>query len=113
MDHQPTDLRDLLIDVAPGIDLSFRSMFGGIMGYAGGVVFASLSNVGLGIKLPKADQAGLIALGGDPLRYEPDSPPSKSYVVVPAAMLADRAALATWVARSIAGLAPAKPRARR
>lgn len=113
MDDQPTDLRDLLIDAAPDVDLSFRSMFGGIMGYAGGVVFASLSNVGLGLKLAKADQSDLIALGGVPLRYEPDSPPSKSYVVVPAELLRDRDSLRAWVARSIAGLAPAKPRAKR
>ncbi|MFC0502382.1 hypothetical protein [Asaia krungthepensis] len=32
-------------------DLSFRPMFGGIMGYAGGRVFASLSNIGLALKM--------------------------------------------------------------
>lgn len=110
MDHLPTDLQTRVTDAAPGVDLTFRPMFGGIMAYAGGVVFASLSNVGLGLKLPKPDQLDLIALGGEPLRYEPTDPPSKSYIVVPPAILGDRDALGAWIARSIAGLAPPKPR---
>lgn len=43
-------------------DLSFRPMFGGIMGYADGKVFASLSNVGLALKMNGNDHEALLAL---------------------------------------------------
>jgi len=47
-----------------------------------------------------------------PLRYEPDNPPSKSYLLLPDAMLSDPDSLRSWMARSAAGLKPTskKPR---
>nr|WP_275690686.1 TfoX/Sxy family protein [Gluconacetobacter azotocaptans] len=87
--------------------LSFRPMFGGIMGYADGRPVASLSNVGLALKLAGADRVEMLALpGAAPLRYEPDAPPSKSYVVLPGALLADAHGLRGWIARAAAGLPP-------
>lgn len=89
----------------PDLELSFRPMFGGIMCYAAGQVFASLSNVGLGLKMTGADYAALSEVPDvKPLRYEPDDPPSKSYLVLPDAMLSDPLALRLWIARSVAGL---------
>jgi TfoX/Sxy family transcriptional regulator of competence genes len=80
-------------------------MFGGVMSYAGGKVFASLSDVGLALKLHGADREALLALkGAKPLRYEPDAPASKSYVVIPDDLLTDRDVLRGWIRRSVAGL---------
>ena len=86
----------------PDREIVFRPMFGGVCAYVEGRVFASLSNVGLGLKLPPAAQADLLLLpDACRLRYEPDAPESKQYIVVPPAMQSDADALAPWVARSI------------
>ena len=98
--------------VGPGVGLSSRPMFGGVMDYAGGRPFASVSRQGLALKLPPAERDGLLALpGAKPLRYEAHDPPSKSYTLVPDAMLADPSALRPWVERS-AAFAAALPAAR-
>lgn len=104
----PHALQSRLIEAAADLDLSFRPMFGGIMGYSDGKPFASLSNIGLALKFGRADHATFAALGAQPLRYEPDSPPSKTYLVVPAAILDDTAALAHWAGLS-ANAAKPKP----
>ena len=60
-----------------------------------------MSDVGLALKLAGNDHAALLKLkGAKPLQYEPSSPPSKTYVVVPVGMLKDRKALGAWLARS-------------
>lgn len=83
-------------------ELTFKPMFGGVCAYVGGRVFASLSNVGLALKLPPEAQAELLLEeGAKRLQYEPDAPPSKQYVVVPPPMQTDPAALAVWLARSV------------
>jgi TfoX/Sxy family transcriptional regulator of competence genes len=97
----------------PELELGFRPMFGGIMGYAAGQVFASLSNVGLALKMTDADHAALSEVPGvTPLRYEPDDPPSKSYLLLPDTMVSNSDSLRFWMARSAAGLKPKakKPR---
>lgn len=106
MPHDPKRLREVMIDAAPPeLELAFRPMFGGIMAYAEGKPFASLSNVGLAIKAKGPLFAEFVATeGAVPLRYEPNAPPSKSYVTVPEAMLADREALRGWIARAAAAL---------
>ena len=111
--QDPASLRALLAAAAPDLDLTFRPMFGGIMGYAAGKPFASLSDAGLALKLAGADHAALLALpGARPLQHEPDSPPSRSYVVLPRSVLDDPAALAAWARRS-AGSAAARPARKR
>ena len=91
----------------PDLELAFRPMFGGIMGYADGKAFASLSDVGLALKLSGADREALLAMpDSKPLQYGADQPPSKSYVVVPEAMLSAPDALRTWIDRSATGLGP-------
>lgn len=85
----------LLAAALSELELSFRPMFGGIMGYARGRPFASLSSVGLAIKLTGADHAAALALpGACPLRYKPDSPHSRSCVLMPDRVLEDPAQLA-------------------
>jgi TfoX/Sxy family transcriptional regulator of competence genes len=92
------------------LEIAFRPMFGGITGYAFGRNFASLSDVGLAIKLGATDRAALLAAGGRPLQYEPGGPVSRSSVVVPDVVLNDDAALRAWLHTSIAfcRAAPAK-----
>lgn len=82
--------------------LSFRSMFGGACGYADGVVFASLSDVGLALKLSVPDQDELLRIpGAKRLQYEPDAPVSRQSVVVPERMIGDVPELADWVEKSV------------
>jgi TfoX/Sxy family transcriptional regulator of competence genes len=79
-----------------------------------GKPFASLSDVGLALKLAAAERDALLAVeGARPLRYAPDQPPSKSYVVVPETMLVDLDELREWAVRSVAGLAANKGRVRK
>lgn len=86
-----------------GIDaeLTFRAMFGGITGYYQGRNFASLSNIGLALKLPADAQDELLQIeGAKRLQYEPDAPVSKQSIVVPDTMLTETDKLAEWVKRS-------------
>jgi TfoX/Sxy family transcriptional regulator of competence genes len=112
MPDSPKALQAILQTAAPpDLELAFRPMFGGIMGYAQGKPFASMFDGGLALKLVSPAYDELLSVpGAAPLRYEPDAPPSKSYVVVPRAMLADRETLRSWIVRSVAGLKPAKPK---
>jgi len=112
VEHDPKALQAVMEAASPpDLDLAFRPMFGGIFGYAAGQAFASLSNVGLALKMTGADHAALSeAPGVKPLRYEPDDPPSKSYLLLPDAMLSDPDSHRSWIARSAAGLKPKTPR---
>lgn len=83
-------------------EIVFKPMFGGICAYISGRVFASLSNVGLAIKLPPKMQDQLLQVAGAKrLQYEEDSPPSKQYIVVPSDVLADTEAWERWFQRSV------------
>lgn len=115
MEHDPEELKAVMEAASPqDLELEFRPMFGGIMAYAAGQVFASLSNVGLALKMNGADHAALSEVPGvKPLRYEPDDPPSKSYLVLPDTLLSDPDSLRSWMARSAAGLKPSTRKARR
>jgi TfoX/Sxy family transcriptional regulator of competence genes len=107
MPADPADLQARMLAAAPDIDLSFRKMFGGIMGYAAGIVFASLSDVGLAFKLNPAERDRALALpGAKPLQYEPDAPLSKTYVVMPLTVVEDSASLHDWMVASTNGLKP-------
>ena len=95
-------VRDAAEATAPDAALRFRAMFGGATAYADDRPFASLSNVGLALKLAPADRDALLALpGAARLQYEPGAPVSRQYVVVPPARAADPDALAPWLRRSL------------
>ena len=114
MEHDPKELQAVVEAASPpDLELGFRPMFGGIFGYAAGQAFASLSNVGVALKMTGADHSALSAVPGvKPLRYEPDDPPSKTYLLIPDAMVSDPDGLRSWIARSAAGRKPTtkKPR---
>ena len=79
-------------------DWSSRPMFGGAMVHADGKPVASLSDAGFAIKLPPGLQVDLLTVEGTRrLRYGPDKPESKSYIVLPDHVVADDAALADWL----------------
>ncbi len=89
-------------NLPPDIELTFRSMFGGMGASVRGRMFASLSNMGLGLKLPPDSHEELLKEDGAAyLQYDADAPPSKSYIVVPTTFIADTALLAPWVERSV------------
>lgn len=85
--------------------ITFRPMFGGILGYADGKAFCSLSNVGLAFKLSSSDQEILLKEGGVRLQYEPNSPPSKQYIVLPEQHLENTEVVGGWAAKSAAFVA--------
>jgi len=107
MAHDPKALQTILSATAPpDLELMFKPMFGGILAYAHGKPLASLSDVGLALKASGALNAEFLAVpGAVAMRYEPDAPASKTYVVVPDAMLGDREALRGWIVKAAAGVA--------
>jgi TfoX/Sxy family transcriptional regulator of competence genes len=115
MAHVPANLRKIVEKAAPlEIELRFKPMFGGIGAYAFGRMCMSLSDVGLALKLGEAGRQALLRLkGAKPLQYEPDAPPSKSYVVVPDRMLSDPKTLQSWIAKSAAFVRAQEPRRRK
>ena len=88
-----------------------RAMFGGAMLYAHGKPIAWLSDVRIGIKLAGADHAALLAVeGAKRLRYGPDQPESKTYVLVPADLTDDDDELAHWLNLAAARAIHSTPR---
>lgn len=112
MPHLPADLQKAMETAAPtNVVWRYRPMFGGIGVYANDRMCVSLSDIGLAVKLNDASRADLLKLkGAKLLQYEPSMPPSKTYVVVPDAMLKDAKALGRWLALAAAqaAAAPAK-----
>ncbi|WP_207793756.1 TfoX/Sxy family protein, partial [Polymorphobacter multimanifer] len=108
VEHDPKALQAAMEAARPhDLELAFRPMFGGVFGYAAGQAFASLSNMGLALKMTGADHAALSEVADvKPLRYQPDDPPSKTYLLLPNAILSDAGSLRSWIARSAAGLKP-------
>ncbi len=99
-------LKDRLLaaadSVAPDLEVEFKAMFGGACAYVRGRVFASLSNVGLALKLPPEAQEELLKqAGAKRLQYSEEDPPSRQYIVVPPVTLERLESLAEWVRRSV------------
>jgi TfoX/Sxy family transcriptional regulator of competence genes len=88
-------------------ELSTRRMFGGTMVYADGAPVASLSEAGFAVKLvsPHHEQA-LSLPGAGPLRYGPDQPPRRHYVVLPDSVVDDDEALVRWLTAAADAAAP-------
>jgi TfoX/Sxy family transcriptional regulator of competence genes len=86
--------------VAPALSfrMSSRRMFGGLMVYAEDAPIASLSPAGFAVKMtgPLFDEAMALP-GARPLRYAPDQPPRRHYVVLPEGVVEDDEALARWL----------------
>jgi TfoX/Sxy family transcriptional regulator of competence genes len=84
------------------LELEFKPMFGGVCAYVESRVFASLSNVGLALKLSPLAQTELLKLEeAKRLQYETDSTPSKQYIVVPPEIWTNERDLAVWLKQSV------------
>lgn len=81
--------------------IACKHFFSGAAAYANGRIFMTLTPAGLALKLPERARARLLASGGAPLRYFPDGPIKKDYVVVPEPLANDASALTPWIAESI------------
>ena len=92
-------LRPLTADLPAGVRHEIKYFFSGAAAYADGRIYLSLTTVGLAIKLPDDARKTLIADGTTPLRYFPNAPIKKQYVVLPPHIVADE--LAVWVRKSI------------
>jgi TfoX/Sxy family transcriptional regulator of competence genes len=104
------DLEEAAILLGQPQELRFRPMFGGLMAYFGERPCAWLSADGLALKLAETDRAELLAQPGvRPLVARPGAAPSRSYVLLPAAIHRDPARLAPWLALSAAA-AKGRPR---
>ena len=100
------NLTDLLTQAAPRprpkAAIACKHFFSGAAAYADERIFMSWTPVGLALKLPEVACAELRTAGAKPLRYFPEGPIKKDYVVVPARLARDAAALRPWIARGIA-----------
>jgi len=79
-----------------------RHFFSGAAAYVDGRIFMSLSPAGLALKLPTAEREKLRAAGAGSLRYFPEAPVKKGYVVLPDDIAGDHEALAPLIEKAIA-----------
>ncbi len=98
-------LEALLAPVArklpPEAALEVKHFFSGAAAYANGRICITLTTVGLAMKLPEDARTGLKKAGARPLRYFPDGPIKKDYVLLPKSYREDKRKLATWARKSI------------
>jgi TfoX/Sxy family transcriptional regulator of competence genes len=91
-------------------ELQARKMFGYPAGFVGGHMATSLHEARWIVRLPESDLAELLALPGA-TRFEPmPGRPMKAYAVLPAAVVADPAAVEAWVDRAIAHVRTLPPK---
>ena len=80
------------------IRLECKHFFSGAALYANGKICMSLTPVGFAIKLPEESRSTLLKQKGTkPLRYFPEGPIKKDYVVLPKTILNDAKVLRQWV----------------
>ena len=92
----------LLADQSAAGEIACKHFFSGAAAYVGGQIFMTLTPIGLALKLCERDRARLAALGATPLRYFPNAPIKKDYVVLPETIVSDDTALAPWARASMA-----------
>jgi hypothetical protein len=91
-----------LQDALPsGVSVDCLHFFSGAAAYANSSIFATLTPVGLALRLP--DEAGreLVEIGGKVLRHYPVGPMKKEYVVVPDYLADDPAQLRVWALQAV------------
>ncbi|MCH9021042.1 MAG: TfoX/Sxy family protein [Proteobacteria bacterium] len=103
-------------NLPPGVGVEIKHFFSGAAAYANGRICISLTTVGLAMKLPQDGCARLIEDGARPLRYFPNAPVKRQYVIVPEDLHEDEDRLRFWARTSIdyaLTLPRPKPRRRR
>ena len=84
------------------VKLECKHFFSGAAVYANGRICISLTPIGFAIKLPEESRNTLLKQKGvKHLRYFPNGPIKKDYVVLPKTMLKDVRTLRHWVRISI------------
>ena len=84
------------------VALECKHFFSGAAVFANGRICMSLTTVGFALKLPEEARNTLVKeQGAKPLRYFPEAPIKKDYVILPKAMLKDMKTLRRWVKVSI------------
>ena len=92
-----------------GKKIEVKHFFSGAAVYANGKICISLTPVGLALKLPERSRTTLLKRKGTkPLRYFPQGPIKKEYVVLPKTMVNDRRALRHLIQLSINNALDAK-----
>ena len=82
--------------------LECKHFFSGAAVYANGRICMSLTPVGFAMKLPEESRNALLKQKGvKHLRYFPNGPIKKDYVILPKTMLTDMKTLRRWVRVSI------------
>lgn len=86
-----------------GQKLECKHFFSGAAAFARGKICMSWTTVGFAIKLPEASRAILLKQPGTKLlRYFPQGPIKKDYVVLPELLLEDMKALRRWAKVGVA-----------
>lgn len=107
------ELEDAATHLGRPHDLRFKAMFGGLMAWFGEKPCAWLSRQGLALRLAETDQSMLLKEeGAARFRHGPDEPPSRQYILVPAALRHDTPRFAEWLQRSAEAPAREKKRPR-
>ena len=89
-------LEDVVKDINPEKEFSWKKMFGGAGYYADGVMFAGMyQSHTIGLKLSDTDCEALLSIGGSGEGF------GKNTIDIPEAMLEDNAALKQWVSKSL------------
>jgi len=89
-------LEDVLREINPATEFTWKKMFGGAGYYADGVMFAGMyHDHTIGLKLKPDDCEALLANGGAQGGF------GKNTVDVPETMLTDIASLTEWVGKSL------------
>jgi TfoX/Sxy family transcriptional regulator of competence genes len=84
-----------------GVKLECKHFFSGAAVYARGRICMSWTPVGFAIKLPEASRSILVKQqGAKYLRYFPQGPIKKDYVVLPRSMLKETKTLRRWAKAS-------------
>ena len=85
-----------------GTELECKHFFSGAALYANGRICITLTPVGFALKLPEESRNILLKQkGAKHLRYFPNAPIKKDYVVLPKAILKDTRTLRRWIRASI------------
>ena len=87
-------LRDLMsiVDAASAREVGAgeilcKHFFSGAAAYVDGQIFMTLTPAGLALKLPENDRNALFEQSAEPLKYFPNAPVKKSYVLLPLVIL--------------------------
>ena len=95
-----------------GVHIELKPMFGCPAYFAGGNLFAGVHQTSLMVRLPEDARRELASLGATPFEPTPGRA-MREYMVLPASVLADADATATWVRRSVEYAASLPPKAKK